>query len=282
MAYRIKVAVASTVVTLHQQGWSLRRIARTLGLDRATVGRYVRRGDAANAASNLSAGSDMGGESNAATILSTGSDGIAAANAASNLSTGKPGPESRCEPYRQTILEKRKQELTAQRIWQDLVEQGFSGRYASVKRFVRRLDQDRPLPFRRMECPPGEEAQIDFGPVALVAQPNGRFKRYPVLRVVLSQSRKGYSEALRCQGTEEFLRGLENAFRCFGGAPKTLVPDNLKAAVLKADWYDPEINPKLQAFCRHYGCAILPTKPRTPRHKGKVESGVRYVSENAL
>ena len=49
---------------------------------------------------------------------------------------------------------------------------------------------------------------------------------------------------------------------------------NLKAAVLKADWYAPERNPNLQAFCRHYGCAALPTKPYTPRHKGKVESGV--------
>jgi transposase len=172
--------------------------------------------------------------------------------------------------------------LTAQRIWQDLVEEGFSGRYASVKRFVHRLGAERPLPFRRMECLPGEEAQIDFGPVAVVMQPNGRAKRYPVLRVVLSHSRKGYSEAVLRQGTEEFLRALENAFRCFGGVPRILVPDNLKAAVLKADWYDPEINPKLQAFCRHYGCAVLPTKPRTPRHKGKVESGVRYVSENAL
>ena len=63
-------------------------------------------------------------------------DGIAAANAASNLSTGRPGPESRCEPYRLIILAKLKQELTAHRIWQDLVEQGFTGRYASAKRFV--------------------------------------------------------------------------------------------------------------------------------------------------
>jgi hypothetical protein len=75
---------------------------------------------------------------------------------------------------------------------------------------------------------------------------------------------------------------LENAFWHFGGVPKTLVPDNLKAAVLKADWYDPDLNPKLRSFCEHYGTALLPTKPRTPRHKGKVERGVDYVQENAL
>lgn len=266
MANRVKVAIADSILTLREQGWSLRRIARTLGVDRATVGRYVRRGAA-----------------NAATILSTGSGTGLRPNAASNLSTGKPGPESLCEPYRQTILEKLDQGLSAQRIWQDLAaERGFAGRYASVKRFVHRLGQSMPLPFRRMECAPGDEAQVDFGPGAPVEQSNGRFKRSPVLRVILSHSRKGYSEALPRQGTEEFLRGLENAFRSFGGVPKTLVVDNLKAAVLHADWYDPEINPKLQSFCRHYGCAILPTKPYTPRHKGKVEAGVKYVSGNAL
>ena len=46
--------------------------------------------------------------------------------------------------------------------------------------------------------------------------------------------------------------------------------------------YDPELNPKLRAFARHYGTTILPTKPYTPRHKGKVERGVDYVQENAL
>ena len=58
--------------------------------------------------------------------------------------------------------------------------------------------------------------------------------------------------------------------------------DNLKAAVHRADWYDPEIQPKLQSFATHYGTAFLPTKPYTPRHKGKVESGVNYVQENGL
>jgi len=60
------------------------------------------------------------------------------------------------------------------------------------------------------------------------------------------------------------------------------VIDNLKAAVTKADWYDPELNPKIQSFCDHYGTVILPTKPRTPRHKGKVEKSVDYVQDNAL
>ena len=60
-----------------------------------------------------------------------------------------------------------------------------------------------------------------------------------------------------------------------------LVIDNLKAGVIQPDWYDPELNPKIQLFCEHYGCVILPTKPRTQGHKGKIESGVNYVQRMA-
>jgi hypothetical protein len=67
-----------------------------------------------------------------------------------------------------------------------------------------------------------------------------------------------------------------------GGVTRTVIVDNLKAAVRHADWFDPELNPKLEEFCRHYGTVILPTRPVTPRHKGKVESGVNYGQENAL
>jgi hypothetical protein len=52
--------------------------------------------------------------------------------------------------------------------------------------------------------------------------------------------------------------------------------------VTKADWYAPELNPKILAFAEHYGCVFLPTKPRMPRHKGKVERGIGYVQDNAL
>lgn len=75
---------------------------------------------------------------------------------------------------------------------------------------------------------------------------------------------------------------LENSFRYYCGVPKTLVIDNLKAAVKQADWYDPEIHPKLQSFAQHYGTVFLPTKPYTPEHKGKVEAGVKYVKNNGL
>jgi hypothetical protein len=100
--------------------------------------------------------------------------------------------------------------------------------------------------------------------------------------VVLSHSRKGYSEVVWRQTTESFIRCPENSYRHFGGVPKTTVIDNLRAAVTRADWYDPEISPKVAEFCRHYGTVMMPTRPAMPRHKGKVEAGVKYSQNNAV
>ena len=142
-----------------------------------------------------------------------------------------------------------------------------------------------------MECAPGEQAQVDFGTGAPVIIPEGqplpvgvksRRRKTHVFRIVLSHSRKAYSEVVYRQTAEQFIRCLENAFWHFGGVPRTLVIDNLKAAVTKADWFDPELTPKIQSFCKHYGTVILPTRPRMPRHKGKVERLVGYVQDNAL
>lgn len=62
----------------------------------------------------------------------------------------------------------------------------------------------------------------------------------------------------------------------------TVVIDNLKAGVILADWFDPDLNPKLEEFARHYGTAILPTKPVMPRHEGKIEARVKYAQTNAV
>ena len=159
---------------------------------------------------------------------------------------------------------------------------GFTASYSSVRRFLQRLGHSEPIPFRRLEVLPGEQAQVDFGTGAPILRPEGKRRRPHVIRVVLSYSRKGYSEVVYHQTTEEFLRCLENAFWSFGGVPQTTIIDNLKAAVAQADWYDPGVHPKIQSFCQHYGTVILPTKPRMPRHKGKVERGIGYVQSNAL
>ena len=138
--------------------------------------------------------------------------------------------------------------MSAKRIYQDLLaDHAFAGRYNTVKRFVRSLLTSAVLPFRRIETAPGEELQVDFGQGAPVIDPTtGKRRRPHLFRATLSFSRKGYSEVVARQDTETFLRCLENAFRHFGGVTKTVIPDNLKAAVLEADWFDPELTPKLE------------------------------------
>lgn len=297
MANRLKVGWVQAIETLLSRGWSHRRIARTLGIDRGTVARYARRARApANAA-----GAPPGSEGGAAADSTAGVDPIAAKaplgkqeappGSAESLNPAAmevapvdpPVQPSQCEPFREIILAKLELGLSAKRIHQDLVrEHGFAAEYHSVRRFVRRLGQSRPLPFRRMECAPGDEAQVDFGKGAPVLQPSGRKKRPHLFRVVLSHSRKAYSEVVWRQDTETFLRTIENAFHHFGGVPRTLVVDNLKAAVLQPDWFDPDLNPKIRSFAEHYGTTVLPTKSRTPRHKGKIERQVGYAQDNGL
>jgi len=257
---------------------SARQIARMLGIHRETVGRYIKaEAGSAKPATNLPAGSEGANCSKPANVP-TGSAGDSG-----GVSASLSGPVSKCRPHHSLIEAKVEQGLTAQRIWQDLVEEvGFGGGYDSVKRYVRRLVGVRPLPFRRMECSPGAEVQVDFGTGAPVVDGEGKRRRTHVIRLVLSHSRKAYSESVFRQTTESFVQCLENAFWYFGGVPRTVVIDNLRAGVTRADWYDPELNPRLEAMATHYGTVVLPTKPYTPRHKGKVERGIGYVKSNAL
>jgi transposase len=288
MANLLKMAIRETIRSLHRRGWSQRRIAAELGINRETVARHISRDDTPPKPADAPTGSGDSPDESKPANAPTGSELYAEAvetpvDPGNGVQPRGSGRASECEPWRELIRAKCELGLSAQRIYQDLItDHGYTGSYSSVRRFVHRLEGSRELPFRRIECGPGEEAQIDFGTGAPVVGPDGRRRKAHVLRVVLSHSRKGYSEAVHRQTTDDSLRCLEGAFRHFGGVPRRLVLDNLKAAVKKADWFDPEINPEVRSFGEHYGAVSLPTRPYTPRHKGKVERGVDYVQENAL
>lgn len=295
MANVLKMADINAIETLLVRGWSRRRIARELGLHRDTVARYAETivardskqatnslaGNAAESAVDEMAAMPAGEEAPGV----AGHDSTPSADSKPAISlTGTPGRQSSCKDYSVVIAAMIDRGLSAQRVFQDLVaEHGFSASYSSVQRYVRRVTSSTPLPFRRMESEPGEESQVDFGQGAPTKRIGKLQRRRPHLfRIVLSFSRKAYSEVVWQQTTEEFIRCIENAFWFFGGVTKTLLLDNLRAAVSKADWFDPVLNPKFAAFCQHYGVVALPTKPRTPRHKGKVEAGIDYAQENAV
>lgn len=304
MANQLTMARINAILTLHQSGHSRRAIARMLGIHRDTVARHLaqNRPNAPTGSETISeavARAEAGGrkagpthddaaeagrsQARDAAAKIDGSTTGPADGSGTVVAVGKSGPASGCAAFRDVIVAKMEAGLSAQRIHQDLrAEHAFAGSYWSVRRLVRRLKGTRELPFRRIETAAGEEAQVDFGSAAPITQADGKRQRPWLFRVVLSFSRKGYSEVVWRQSSDAFIACLENAFHHFGGVPKRLVIDNLKAAVAQADWYDPEMHPKLQSFAAHYGTAFMPTKPYTPRHKGKIESGVKYVKGNAL
>ncbi len=278
---QLNVSLQHSIVTLSAQGWSARKVARELGLNRETVGRYLRlAADAAKPAIPPIGSPDSKDPKPA--ISPPGSEAAVGPKPAILPIGSKSGRTSQCTPLQEVIQRGLEAGLSAQRIYQDLViEHRFTASYDSVKRFVRSLEHKTEIPFRRMECAPGHELQVDFGQGAWILV-EGKRRRSHLFRGVLSQSRKGYTEATSRQSTEHFIRCLENAFRSFGGVPATVVIDNLKAGVIDPDLYDPRLNPKLDEFAQHYGTVILPTRPAMPRHKGKVEAGVKYAQNNAI
>lgn len=276
---QLQVNQQEAIVTLSTRGWSGRRIARELGLDRDTVAKYVRAAKAKPASEvTLGSASQAEGETGPAPPETRGSGEAKPAT----VTLGSGGGKSSCAAWQMHIEAGLVQRLSAKRIHQDLrAEHGFAGSYQAVKRFVRRLEAKLVIPFRRMECGPADEMQVDFGQGAWV-EDHGKRRRPHLFRAVLSYSRKAYSEVVWRQDTETFIRCLENALRFFGGAVRTIVIDNLKAGVIQADWYDPELNPKIRDFAAHYATVILPTKPAMPRHKGKIEAGINFAQENAV
>jgi transposase len=251
-----------------QAGDSDRRIARELHLSRNTVAKYRHWAR------------DQG--------LLAGPLPEAAALAARLQATAGPPPphaQSGVTPFRAQVLAWHQQGVEGQAIFQLLVEQhGFPGSYSAVKRFLRRVD---PPPVRatvRVEVAPGEEAQVDFGSAGLLFDPDlGRLRRAWAFVMPLSYSRHQYVEFVFDQTIATWCRCHRAAFEFFGGVPRRVVPDNLKAAIVRAALYDPEVQRAYRELAEHYGFLIAPCRPRTPEHKGKVEQGgVHYVKRNCL
>lgn len=199
-------------------------------------------------------------------------------------STPPPQNVSSVEPYRDLVVKLRQQGVEMAAIHQRLQERGYSGSYSSVRRFVRSLEPLTPEVTVRVETPPGEEAQTDFGFAGRMVDPEtGELRRAWAFVMTLSWSRHQYVEFVFDQKVETWLRLHRNAFRFFGGAPERVVIDNLKAGIAKTCYHEPEAQHAYRECAEHYGFLIAPCRPRTPRHKGKVEQGgVHYVKRNFL
>jgi transposase len=291
MANVLKEEQQEQIRALGRLGWSLRRIQEATGVRRETVARYLRwagirvrppRGrklgqpKAASPVATESA-SLLAAEPKAASPVAT--DLERAAKAAATQSA------SLCEPHREWITAALEQGRNANAIWQDLVDgHGFTGRYGSVKRFVRELrDSAVPLAHPTIVTAPGEEAQVDYGDGPMVRDPDtGKYRRTRLFALTLGWSRKAVWLLTWKSSSRIWCELHEEAFRRLGGVVRVVVLDNLKEGVLASDVYDPVLNPLYRDFLAHHGVVALPARVRHPDRKGKVERSIGYAQATPL
>jgi transposase len=247
-------------------GQAERSIARDLHLSRQTVSKYR---ELARAAGFLGDSSELPDVATLAAVLGP--------------PPAPPRTPSTVEPYQQIVEELFAQGVEMMTIFDRLKERGYRGSYTSVRRFVHRLHPPEDQAVVRVHTAPGEEAQVDFGSAGSFLDPgSGRLRIAYVFVMTLSYSRHQYAELVFDQKVPTWLACHRHALEWFGGVPRRVVPDNLKAAVLEAALYDPVLGEPYRRMAQHYGFLVSPTRPRTPEHKGKVESGVHFVKRSFL
>jgi transposase len=249
---------SSTVVTfgelmmileLHRQGLSVSAIARQLGIDRKTVRRYIARG----------------------------------------LEPPTYGPRQPRErstdpflPYLQDRLVAFPG-LTAVRLWRELRERGYTGGYTAVKRAVRHIRPESITPFEvRFETPPGEQAQVDLARfVTEFTDEPGVTRIIWLFSFVLGHSRLIWARFVVHQDMQSVLRCHIAALEAIGGAPREILYDRMKTAVIGEDPDGLVIyNRALIDLARHYGFQPRACRPYRAKTKGKVERPFRYIRED--
>lgn len=250
-----------------QMGESERRIARDLDISRPTVHKYHL---LATEQGYLEPAADIPNEGTLVAALGPGPQ--------------PPRIPSTLEPHRETVQRLLEQGVEMTAIWQRLRENyGYRGSYSAVRRFVHKLCGSEPKAVIRVHTAPGEEMQVDFGSAGQLFDPvKGCHRLAYVFVATLSYSRHQYAELVFDQKVPTWIALHRRAFESFGGVPRRVVPDNLKAAVKKVLVLDPVLAEAYRQLALHYGCLISPTAPRTPQHKGKVENGIHYVKRNFL
>jgi transposase len=187
--------------------------------------------------------------------------------------------QSIVEPFKEKVIQLLESGLSGVRIYEEIVAQGFSGSYSAVKKYIRRI-KGRDKIFIRIHTPAGQEAQVDFGYVGRTKDDAGKSRKAWVFNMRLSHSRYDYYELVYDQKVETFINCHINAFEYFGGVPKVVKIDNLKAAIFEANFYGPVYQKLYSSFSDYYGFKPIPCRIYRPNDKGKVESGIKYVKGN--
>lgn len=190
--------------------------------------------------------------------------------------------QHRLEPWRHEIERWLSEELSFVVIHRRLIENGIEVSEPTVRRFIH-AELRKPEP--RVKVPRehliGNVMEVDFGYLGLSWDPKERRKRKTwVFSGRLRYSRQAWREVVFDQKASTFFDCHIHAFEHFGGVPASVVPDNLKAAVIAASFEDPVVNRAYQRLAEHYRFVINPCLPCHPRHKGGVESDIKYITNN--
>lgn len=189
------------------------------------------------------------------------------------------------DPYRARIdaLIARYPELSAVRVLEEIAQgpEGYTGSVYPIRRYLRRIRLPRGRVYQEVHYEPGEAVQIDWGECGWVPVGQTR-RRVSVFVAVLCDSRMIYIEFTLTQRKAEFYRALVHALTFYGGSPRKVIFDNLKAAVLSGSGRQARLHPEFEALCGHYGMEPIACERRDPESKGVVEGAVRYVKHNAL
>jgi transposase len=264
-----------TEILMHwQAGRSVRQIARSLGVDRSTVRKYVR------LAASL-------GYQPQQTNLSAQEWAAILEHHAPALNTAPPRSAvfSEIAGYHEKI-ESDLQTNSASTIWQRLHDE--HGLQASLRSFRRYLDTYFPehrhkvhLTVLRDDPPPGREVQVDFAYLGLWHDPEtGQMRKLWVFSMVLSYSRHMFICVVTKMDQLAWLQAHVDAFTFFGGVPNLVVIDNLKAGVVRPDLYDPQFNRGYEELAAHYGVLIDPCRAGHPKDKPRVERPMPYIRDS--
>ena len=174
-------------------------------------------------------------------------------------------------------------ELSAVRVREEIAggPEGYTGSACTLRRYLRQVRPARGRVYQEVHYEPAQAMQVDWGECGRV-QIGATTRKVSVFVAVHCYSRLMFIEFTLSQRKAEFYRGLVNALNFFGGSPRTIIFDNLKAAVLNGSGRSACFHPEFLALCGYFCLQPVPCERRDSESKGIVEGGVRYVKHNAL
>jgi transposase len=189
------------------------------------------------------------------------------------------------DPYRAQIdaLLAKYPELSAVRVREEIARgpDGYTGSACTVRRYLRKVRPARGRVYQEVHYEPAHAMQVDWGECGRV-QVGATTRKVSVFVAVLCYSRMTFVEFTLSQRKAEFYRGLVHALTFFGGSPRAIIFDNLKAAVLNGSGRAACFHPEFLALCGYFCLQPIACERRDPESKGIVEGSVRYVKHNAL